>query len=673
VKMNKSVVLFLILALAVIPSAMAQTRADSAAVHTAVPYPTTDTPKATDRGALAAQRDVTAMSITVALPLRNLSEAENLLRSVSTPGDPQYHKFLSSGEFVARFAPTNAEMTKVIAGLAKYGLTAVRATATTLKVTGMPANMERAFGVSLHSYEVPAHGNAPAYSYHAPVSRPTIPAEISGSVSAVIGLDNRPSFRPLLMDAAGPAQAKLLTAAATGGLINPPGLLTVADFASYYDVVPLYDRGITGKGRTLGIMTLASFTPSDAFAYWAAVGLTVDPSRITIVNVDGGPGAPSDASGSRETTIDVEQSGGIAPGANVIVYQAPNTSQGFVDLFAAAVDANQADSLSVSWTSGWEWFNNLENNPVTDPISGQTVSTIQAIHESFLRAGLQGETVIASSGDGGAYEANWDLGCYGPYSPSVDYSCSRLESVGYPASDPAITAGGGTTLASIQEFCLNASCTPPLIIDIPHERVWGWDWLEPLCVAMGYPDPVSCGIFPIGSGGGVSITFDVPVYQWFLPGVLPSAPGQVWETTPYIGSLFEIGTYYALPGNFPGRNIPDVSFNADPDTGYVVYYTSSVSGFGIHKRVGGTSFVAPQLNGVSTLLGQDARGRLGLLNYQIYWLAFTGQAYGGPHPPFHAIAYGDNWFYYGRDGYAPAAGVGTMDVANFANLIAGPF
>ena len=81
-------------------------------------------------------------------------------------------------------------------------------------------------------------------------------------------------------------------------------------------------------------MTLAAFTPSDAYKYWQAVGLKVSQNRIRIVNVDGGPGAPSDASGSIETTLDVEQSGGIAPGAKVIVYQAPNTNQGFVDVVA---------------------------------------------------------------------------------------------------------------------------------------------------------------------------------------------------------------------------------------------------------------------------------------------------------------------------------------------------
>ena len=70
---------------------------------------------------------------------------------------------------------------------------------------------------------------------------------------------------------------------------------------------------------------------------------------VTVDNVDGGPGAPSDAAGTGETDLDVEQSGGLAPGANVIVYQAPNTDPGFIDAFFAAASQNIADTVSASW------------------------------------------------------------------------------------------------------------------------------------------------------------------------------------------------------------------------------------------------------------------------------------------------------------------------------------
>jgi kumamolisin len=638
-----------------------------AVAQAGTPFPRAATPAAVDRGELASA-DATPVSVTIALHLPQLAEAESLLQSVSTKGDPQYHQFLTAEQFIARFAPADADVAGVVASLAKYGLSAERATATTLRVTGSAANMERAFAVSLHSYSVPARDGVASYSYHAPLSGPTIPAEIVGAVSGVLGLDTRPSLRPLhVVSPLKLGRRPDVKAASTG---NSFGLLTVTDFAAQYDVNPLYKQGISGKGRTLGIMTFASLTPSDPFAYWKAVGLTVDPTRLRIVNIDGGPGAPSDDSGSIETTLDVEQSGGISPAAHIVVYQGPNTNQAFVDVLAAAVDANVAESLSVSW-GNWEWFNNFENAPVTDPTSGRPVGMLQAYHELLVRAALQGQTVFAAAGDGGAYDLNNDLGCLGPYSSAQPDSCSLTLSVDYPASDTTITAAGGTTLPGTQEYCLNAACTPPYyVIDLPHQQVWGWDYLDAFCAAIGYPTPIDCGIFPGGGGGGVSVLSEKPSYQFGVAGTQLSQPGQVYKAGAEIGADFGVATHYALPSYYQGRNVPDVSFNADPETGYVIYYTSEPSGvFGQQTFYGGTSFVAPQLNGVTALLGQIVDGRIGLLNYPLYESAHVG----GSAATVHPIAYGDNWFYHGSNGYNPGAGLGTLDVANFAKYLSREF
>jgi kumamolisin len=651
VKTSKMGILTFIFVLGMLPRAMAQTASEEPENHVAVPYPTAETPKAIDRGELSVLSEKTPISVTLALNFTKLNEAESLLKSLQTPGDPQFRHYLTAEQFEARFAPTDAQVGQVIAGLAKYGLTAQRSSAMTLKVSGLPADMERAFAVSLHVYEVPAHGNASGYSFRVSLSGPTIPAEISASVAAVIGLDSHPRYRPHYAFAPQKlvASRRQAVSAAAG---NPPGLWTVADFASHYDVLPLYKRGVTGEGRTIGIVTFAAFTPSDAFAYWSALGLAVNPKRINIVNIDGGPGAPSDASGSVETTLDVEQSGGIAPGAKIIVYQGTNTDQSFIDAFAAAVESDSAETVSVSW-GDWELCTNLFNTPYTCPTTAPDPGYISAKHELFVRAAIQGQTLFAASGDYGAYLNYSDC-------PASD-TCSLTLSVDSPADDTAITAAGGTTLASIQEYCINASCTPPYTIEIPNERVWGWDYLDGLCATLGL-NPITCGIFPLGSSGGVSVLFERPVYQSFVPGVESSQPDQSWIVN---GNLVR-----ALPSYFPGRNVPDVSFNADPNTGYIVYYTSDVTGFAVLQGGGGTSFVAPQLNGVSTLMGEYLNGsRLGLLNFPLYGLAVSGQAYRGANPPLHAIAYGDNWFYHGSHGYNPAAGLGTLDVANFAAFL----
>ena len=616
-------------------------------------------PEALDLGPLAEQPGAAQMSVTVALRMRDAAGAESLMASLHTPGDPQYRHFLTAAQFEARFAPSAADVARVTAALARYGLTAERASALTLRVTGSPAAMEHAFGVNLHAYQVPAHGDEPAHSYHAPLSPAVIPAEAAGSVSAVAGLDSRPKLRPNLR------QSPSAHAAPAAGASAVPRRLqhTVLDFAQIYDVQPLYDKGVTGKGRTIGIVTLANFTPSDVFTYWSALGLKVDKHRLQIVNIDGGPGAPNDGAGSLESTLDVEQSGGLAPGARIIVYLAPNTNQAFLDAFVAAVGDNHAESVSTSW-GFWEYFQNAEFSPVTDPITGQTTGLYQAFHEQFVRAAIQGQSLFAASGDGGAYDVNNDFKCFPPVAADTLSSCSLALSVDNPASDPAITAGGGTTLPGSQTHC--SACTPPVVINIKNEQVWGWDYLIPVCNALGL-DPVSCGIFPGGTGGGVSFVFARPSYQDSLQGMKRTEEDQVWVPSLALANALGIPTTpVVIPEERRGRNVPDVSFNADPETGYLVAYTSSDAtvGFSFQPGWGGTSFIGPQLNGLTALFG-ERHGRLGLLNYSLYQLAHNHQAYGGAHPPLRAIHDGNNWFYRGSNGYNPATGLGVMDVANF--------
>jgi subtilase family serine protease len=609
-----------------------------------------------DLGSLADRAGNEAISVTITLKLRDLAGAEDMMRRVATPSDPLYLRFLLPEQVQAQFGPSEETVAAVVASLRGRGLTVERTTATTLKATGTPATMERTFQTGLHRFQVPATDKAPALTFRAPNNQPVVPAEIAHAVGAVVGLSSGPAFRTQLRR--GPTRLGNISVRSSAipgadpAPVGNPGFLTVTDFATRYNVKPLYEQGITGQSRTVGIVTLANFTPSDVFAYWSALNLTFDPNRLTVVNVDNGPGPPSDASGSDETTLDVEQSGGIAPGARIIIYQAPNTSQGFLDAFAAAIQSNKADAVSVSWGE-WEWFDQ-DFNGVTDPFSGQFVAFAQAAHELFVVAALQGQSLFAAAGDHGAYET---LDGAFPPPPAFTFPLSVL----YPASDTAITAAGGTTLPSILNLATSTGLT--FSITIPTERVWGWDYLKPVCDALEL-DPFSCGIFPAGGGGGVSVFSPVPFYQLATAGVQNSQPGQALieeDTTPP-------QTIFALPAHFHGRNVPDVAFNADPFTGYLLFYTSDVNGFAVLSNAGGTSFVAPQLAGVTALLVQNAGHRLGLLNPVFYGLALLGGTH-GPNAALNTISAGDNWFYSGRNGYSPAAGLGTLNVANLAKRL----
>jgi len=622
----------------------------AAAAAAAAPYPHAAV-SAVDVGPAAAFAENAQITVTVALELSNRAEMEQLIEAVSTPGNPQFRQFLTPEQFGARFGPSAAAVDAVSKSFLAQGLSVTRAATAQLHVTGTAAQIEQAFAVQLHSFAVSATDTTPGYRYRAPLGEAHVPAAIAPLVRGVVGLDTRPAFAPHLRRA-----MQSVTPVRVANSLNtpdPPGQWTVIDYADYYHVNPLYARGATGRGHTLAIVTLASFTQSDAYYYWnTLLGLNVATNRITEIPIDGGSGPPSDASGSDETTLDVQQSGGLAPGAKILVYEAPNTSQGFLDDLAAAVETNTADTISTSWGL-WELFNSANafgNGPVTDPTTGEMTTILKAQHDVFAQAALQGQSLFCSSGDYGAYDSVNAL----PLAPSPGqpFSFNPVLSIDSPASDTFITAAGGTTLPGAQVYGVPGGT---LTITIPHEQAWGWDYLTPLCTDLGF-DPVSCGIYPIGTGGGVSIYFPRPFYQWFTPGMTNSAPGQtLYEETPAPPELIA-----ALPADYFGRNVPDISTNADPQTGYVIPYTSSVSGFGFEFG-GGTSFVAPEMNGVTLLFVHGLHHRVGLLNPALYFIAATS---GGRDAPFRPVRGGDNWYYSGHPGYNQATGLGIPDAAN---------
>jgi kumamolisin len=600
-----------------------------------------------DMGRAASLAENSRVTVTVALNLSNRDELEQLVQSVYTRGDPSYHKFLTPQQFRQRFGPSAATISAVTQHFQSLGLNVSQTAAAQLHVTGTPDAIGKAFGVELHAYQASASASGPSFRYRAPVGEAKIPAAVASSVHTVLGLDTRPRFAPHSRRAPPRFQAKN----SAPNTPNAPGDWTVQDFAIYYDVNPLYKKGLDGKGQTVGIVTLASFTPSDAFSYWNSLGLDVKANRIKELQIDGGSGPPSDAAGSDETTLDVQQSGGLAPGAKILVYEAPNTDQGFVDAFAAAIDSNQADTISTSWGE-WEYLTgsaDIADGPVTNPVTGRHATSMKAEDDLFIQAALQGQSLYAASGDCGALDA------YEIFTPPA---FNNVLAVDDPGSQRFMTSAGGTTLPGKQKFGGGLS------VNIPQEQAWGWDYLIPICAAQGF-DPVACNIFPGGGGGGVSVLTERPFYQVGIAGMRNSVRNQ---------SLLDLtqdppADLADLPGNFAGRNVPDISLNADPDTGYILPYTSDQTGFSVEEFGGGTSFVAPQLNGITALYAQALGHRVGLLNVPLYQLLRSGNPYSGNKAPLRDITQGDNWFFNSNKAYDQATGVGVPDVANLLEAL----
>ncbi|HEX7731048.1 MAG TPA: S53 family serine peptidase [Rhodanobacter sp.] len=593
--------------------------------------------------------------VTLMLKLRNEAALQDYIQQTITPGSAHYRQFLSTGEFASRYGASDADIARVQAFLQQHGLSGqVLASHLAIETSGTLAQFGALFQAPIHDYVSPRSGRR----FHRPARSPQMPAALGGSVIFASGLSNERQFLSHRIRApqlpASPQQRALTLKAlskSTGG--NPtatgqPGNYTVGDVADLYDINPLYRHGITGKGSTVAIVTLSNFYPADAQTYWDTIGLATKPNRITQVHVDGG-GAIDDGSG--ETALDVEQSGGLAPYANIIVYDAPNAGNGFIDAFAQAVSDNKADSISTSWGAP-EIYNfaalNVDGASDTDTTD---VGDLRAFHQILMEAAAQGQSVFAAAGDSGAYDTVRGLGTgTGPGQFSAPLT------VDSPASDPYITAAGGTTVP----YSFSFGSGP--VASVKQESVWGWDYLQTYLDANA---PIAGGwhdvLFATGGGGGVSVYWQEPVYQWLTRGIRRSERKQsLVYNDPDAGPT----TLLALPANFGGRNVPDISLNADPETGYVVVSTSD----GGVISEGGTSFVAPQLNGISALLRQSTGRRVGFWNPQVYLLqAVFGY---GPWSAFNSVKAGDNWFYYGAPNYTPGAGIGTLDVSNL-NLFLG--
>jgi kumamolisin len=618
---------------------------------------------AVDLGATEAVESGASITVTIVLKLRNAEQMESLLQAIHTPQSPQHGQFLTPQQFAAQFGPTAATVAQVTSHFQAHGFSVTRSATAQLQVTGSVTAVEQEFGVQLYSYQVAASAQSPSLRFHVPDRAPTVDATISDSVEGLLGLDTRPSFHPNVASA---PQLKPVHGSGRGAggaapnTPDPPGAWTVIDFAQYYNADPLYAHGISGLGQTIGIVTFAGFTPSDALAYWQSLGLNSAPNRIRQVNVDGGAGPPSDAAGSLETTLDVEQSGGVAPGAKVVVYQGPNTEQGGIDTYAKAVDQDVADTLSVSWGE-WEWLDIIPADDVTDPTTGRNTTYLRALNDILIQAALQGQSFFCAAGDAGAYDAN---------DPSVGLfdvpQYSKTLSVDDPAAQTYITTAGGTTLPGPQQYALPNGST--LTIDIATEQAWGWDYLLPLCTQLGL-DPVACGVYPVGGGGGVSSYVPIPSYQQFVPGISRTPFGQTLTGPSY--PQYGIYLPVALPGGYPGRNVPDISVNSDPQTGYVIWYTSSAAGssLAVYDSYGGTSFAGPQLNGMTSLFNQALHHRVGLLNFALYSLVKGPAAYLGPLAPLRDIRAGDNWYWHAGPGYDQATGVGVPNIANLLDAL----
>jgi len=575
------------------------------------------------------------------------------LKSAVTSG---LTSFDTVSQFAAKYGASRSAVSALTSYLASFGIKAsVYAGNVDVSASGTAGEFDAALSVATKNYHVPARRGLsgheiPAQTVYSATGAPNLPASIGSNVLAILGLTNYAPFSSNAVHESIPAKAQSSSSS------DQPGDYLPSDFASRYGLSPLYKKG-DGAGETLGIVTLAAVDPGAPQYFWSNVASVPATGRtLTVDNVDGGPGAPSDASGSGETDLDIEQSGALAPGANVVDYQAPNTDPGFIDAFFTAASKNADDTLSTSWGES-ETF-------VTGAVaSGEETGAYEAaFDEAFLELADQGTSVFDAAGDQAAYDA------------SDDIETTNL-AVDTPADSPYATASGGTTTPWTGTVSGSAGTAS---VSVPNQRAWGWDYLwAPTAAANGQTYAQAATANVVGGGGGFSVVEPKPSYQALVSGtsnfhaVRYLTPTDFQAVAPNFVEPTEWNVTSTPPlvsGGGSGRAVPDVSADADPYSGYLLY-EPSFAGIGqpvLQPGWGGTSFIGPQFNGSTAVIDSVLGHRIGLWNPSLYAFA-AGPA--SPVTPLNQVGTGnDNIYYTGNPGqqYNPATGLGVPNLAKFA-------
>lgn len=554
---------------------LAASPAAAAPAHRAK-LPGTQPSWATSAHRVATPAKAKKVTFSVVLPLRHPARAKRLAHKVNDPHSPQYQHYLSAAEFNRKYAPTKGSVRHVRQFLRSHDLTVtgVADGRRWVSAEGSVGQASRVFGTSVGSYRYKGK------TLRAPTSALSVPKSIKPYVQTVTGLDDsgrlRRPFHHKRVGAPNVHKNKLPAASkcsnywaqhsqtvppAYGGRTQYPTNICgyqADQLQGGYGVKSAIAHGNDGDGVTVAII--------DAYA-----SPTVRKDTNKLARKSGQPklqpgqytqtvfrpfdmqkACGGEAGWNGEQTLDVESLHAMAPGANIHYLGARNCDQGIDEALNYAVQHHVADMVSNS-------YGNLgEDIPASE---------IATEHAIFVQAAVEGVGMYFSSGDSGDEVGN-----------------TGYEQPDYPASDPMVTAVGGTSLA------VGAAN------GYKFETGWGTD-VDPVTKnGKKYTEPLP-GSFKYGAGGGVSTIFDQPDYQ---AGVVPDGLAKRY-------------------GDGAMRAVPDVAAVADPYTGFLVGET--VDGKYSLATYGGTSLACPVFTGVQALASQGRAAPIGFANPLLYSLA----------------------------------------------------
>jgi len=283
------------------------------------------------------------LQMSIGLALRNRDQLSALLQSVYDPSSSNYHQFLTPDEFAQQFGPTAEQQQAVMDYLTQQGFTVSQTYTDLIDFSGSESLAERVFGVTINAYQGP-DGRV----FYSNDAQPTLPAYLASAITNISGLDNANQFShppipgqnaPELHPNAGsncPSPGQSGGGGGGGGIFGGGSQVAYipSQFAKAYNYDGLHSQGLQGEGQTVGVFELDGYSQSDVQAYTQCFGGgNVPVQNVILDGFNGQPGA-----GAIEVELDMEVILSQAPNlAKLIVYEAPNTTQGYNDEFARIV------------------------------------------------------------------------------------------------------------------------------------------------------------------------------------------------------------------------------------------------------------------------------------------------------------------------------------------------
>jgi pseudomonalisin len=322
-----------------------------------------------------------------------------LLNAQQNPESPYYHRWLTPEQYGENFGASEADAAQVMEWLQSHGMEVeeVAAGRSSIIFSGNAAQVEGAFHTQIHTYKI---GNE---VHHANASNPQIPSAFAGVVGGVVSLHD---FRSRPMNNGSRLPVPEFT---SGGSYY----LAPADFATVYDLNPLYQQAVTGSGQSVAIVARSNINLSDVEQFRAYFGLPANNPQIIVNGTD--PGIFSQGE-ETEADLDVEWSGAIARNAAIkfVVSKSTSASDGSYLSAQYIVSHNLAPVMSMSFglceaalgTSGNAFFSSL-----------------------WQQAAAQGITVFVSSGDSGAAGCDSSSSSRASHGRGVNGLCSTPFSV----------------------------------------------------------------------------------------------------------------------------------------------------------------------------------------------------------------------------------------------------